>query len=288
MSTPVVRCSCSWLLAAVSAIAAASCAGTAAQKNALAGAAEENPPAAQPRFALPSWATLVDLSHEIDAEATSWTNADLRAARRDARANGREVGFVTAEDTAESRGFGADRATTSSESDPAKPVARPPRLRRLVAPLVVIDMCSRAAEDPDAELRVEDVEEHERNYGAIAPGSAVLARTCWYWRWSNRKRYLGVADNGPERYHFPGISGPAANLLIDRAVVAVAIDTAGVDHGPSIGRAVQRTLEQAEVAVFANIIAYQDLPARGALLVALPMRIPGSTPTPMRVLALTP
>jgi kynurenine formamidase len=93
---------------------------------------------------------------------------------------------------------------------------------------------------------------------------------------------------GGTRYHYPGVSWRAANALIERKVAAVAIDSAGVDNGPSRGGVVQQTLERAEIEVLVNLIAYQDLPTRGALLMALPLRVPGSDRTPMRVLAVTP
>jgi len=279
MSLPVVRCRCRWLL---------SCAGPAAQTHARAGAASEFSPGARASFSLPVGASVVDLNHEIGAEATSWIYTDLRSTRSPVRASVVEVGFAIAERSAGPRGFGSDRAATATETDAFVTAAQRSPLRRLVAPLVVIDMCSRTARSRDAELRVEDIEAFELVHGEIEPGSAVLVRTCWYWRWGNRDRYLGTSSIGGKSYHFPGVSWPAANLLIERSIAAVAIDTAGVDNGPSTGRVVQRTLEQAKIDVFANVIAYQDLPARGALLMALPMKIPGSDRTPMRILALTP
>jgi kynurenine formamidase len=237
---------------------------------------------------MPIGATIVDLNHDGSTAATSWIDEDLRATLRSTRTSGAEVGFVTADGTADPRGFGANRAASETADSSVDAAAEKPRVRRLVAPLVVLDMCKRTAEDRDAELRVEDIEAFEVLNGKIGPGSALLVRTCWYWRWGNRNSYLGTSKIGGQRYHFPGVSWLAAKALTEREVAAVAIDTAGVDHGLSTGRVVQRTLEQAGIEVFVNVIAYQDLPTRGALLMALPMKIPGSARTPTRVLALTP
>ena len=77
---------------------------------------------------------------------------------------------------------------------------------------------------------------HRPAHGAIAAGTIVLIRTGWGSRWPDRARYLGTTKTGlaavPE-LHFPGLHPEAAQLLIDRRVHAVGIDTPSMDYGQS-------------------------------------------------------
>jgi kynurenine formamidase len=162
-------------------------------------------------------------------------------------------------------------------------------LTRLIAPAVVLDMSARAAEDRDALLAVEDLERFERAEGAIAAGTIVLVRTDWSARWPDRLRYLGSDRSGDASdLHFPGISAAAARALVARQVAAVGIDTASIDHGPSGDFPAHRILMQADIPAFENLAQLGRLPARGALLIALPMNIEGGSGGPLRAVAVLP
>lgn len=162
-------------------------------------------------------------------------------------------------------------------------------LERLIAPGIVIDMSAAAAANPDALLSEADVVSFEREQGPIAPGTIVLIRTGWAERWPDRKRYLGDDEPGnASDLHFPGISKEAAELLVEREVAAVGIDTASIDHGPSTGFDAHRALMEAGVPAFENVASLDFVPSRGARIIALPMKIGGGSGGPLRIVAMVP
>ncbi|UCE02770.1 MAG: cyclase family protein, partial [Candidatus Latescibacterota bacterium] len=103
-------------------------------------------------------------------------------------------------------------------------------------------------------------------------------------------RYLGddrlgqVAD-----LHFPGISREAATFLAEeRDVAVVGLDTASLDHGPSTDFITHQILNGANISGLENVAHLEKLPARGATLFAIPMKIAGGSGAPARIFALLP
>ncbi len=163
-------------------------------------------------------------------------------------------------------------------------------LGRLAGPAVVVDISDRARLDADAELAVGDILAWERRYGHIPPGAIVLLRSGWGARWPDRTHYLGSDVRGDATgLHFPGFSHGAAEFLVqERAIDAVGTDTASIDPGRSRDFAAHRVFAAANVPVLENLAALDRLPAAGATLIALPMKIAGGTGGPVRVIAVLP
>ena len=89
--------------------------------------------------------------------------------------------------------------------------------------------------------------------------------------------------------HFPGLHPDAVRwLLTNRRVAAVGIDTASIDYGQSTTFESHRTLAAGNVPVFENLASLERLPARGATIIALPMKIGGGSGAPLRAVALLP
>jgi kynurenine formamidase len=163
-------------------------------------------------------------------------------------------------------------------------------LEQLVAPAVVIDVSAKAAADPVYRLTREDVIAFERAHGRIARGTIVLLRTGWSARWPDRLAYFGDATPGDaSRLRFPSYGAEAATLLVrERGVAALGVDVASIDYGPSTDFAVHRIASAANVPGFENLTGLDDLPATGALVIALPMKIEGGSGGPLRAIALVP
>jgi kynurenine formamidase len=165
-------------------------------------------------------------------------------------------------------------------------------LEQLIGPSVVVDLRAAAARDPDYRAGIEDLRAFEAAYGRIPPGAIVLLRTGWSERWPDAARYLGTARRGPEavrELHFPGLDPEAARFLAhERKIGSVGIDTPSIDHGPSQGFEAHRVLAAAQVPVLENLTRLDQLPARGALVFALPMKIAQGTGAPLRAVALIP
>jgi kynurenine formamidase len=174
--------------------------------------------------------------------------------------------------------FGEGRATTDAIP-----------LSRLIGPAVVVDIVASCARDRDYRLTAADLGAWEAAHGAIPGGAIVLVRTGWGRFWPDKKTYLGSDVPGDvEHLHFPGIGRDAAERLVARKVVGVGIDTASLDHGPSRDFIAHRVLNGAGLYGLENLADLDRVPAVGATLIALPMKIKGGSGGPARVIAILP
>lgn len=160
---------------------------------------------------------------------------------------------------------------------------------RLIGPVVVVDISDACAKNPDYELSVADLEAWEKRHGHIRDQTIVLVRTGWGRFWPDKKRYLGSDTPGDtENLHFPGISEAAARRLVECKVDGVGIDTASLDHGPSKDFLAHQVLNGANIYGLENVANLGRLPAAGATVIALPMKIKGGTGGPVRIIAILP
>ena len=161
-------------------------------------------------------------------------------------------------------------------------------VERLLAPGVVIDVAAAAAQDADYRLTAEDVRAWERAHGDVPAGAIVLLRTGWSSRWPNALAYLGDDTPGDaSRLHFPAYGAEAARLLVEqRGVAALGVDTASIDHGPSVDFRVHRIAAAANVVALENLTNLDRVPPAGSWVAALPMKIAQGSGGPVRVVAL--
>ena len=159
---------------------------------------------------------------------------------------------------------------------------------RLIAPGIVIDVSDRAAADPDYRLTVDDVDAWEREHGQVPSGAVVLLQTGWGSRWPDARTYLGDDTPGDaSNLHFPGYGEASARLLVgERGVVALGIDTASLDHGPSEDFIAHQIAAGANVVGLENIANLDQVPTVGSWIVALPMKIGQGSGGPVRIVAL--
>jgi kynurenine formamidase len=99
-------------------------------------------------------------------------------------------------------------------------------LERLVRPVVVVDVADHVGDDASFTMGADLLRAAEMRDGPIPAGSAVLIRTGWDRHIGDPARYLG--SPGPA---CPGIGVDAAELLVERGVVGIGIDTLGIDPG---------------------------------------------------------
>ena len=162
-------------------------------------------------------------------------------------------------------------------------------LDQLSGPLVVVDARAACEADRDHAVPAAALDAHEAEFGPIAAGAAVLFRTGWSDRWPDTLAYLGDDTAGSaDNLHFPGISPEAAAWLVGRAVAVTGIDTASIDPGPSTDFAAHQVLAAAGIPILENVAGLQQIPARGAHLLAFPMKIGAGSGAPCRIAALVP
>jgi kynurenine formamidase len=154
-------------------------------------------------------------------------------------------------------------------------------------PAVVIDVRESVRANPDYRLTVKDLENWEKEHGSMPVGTAVLMLTGWSSRWPSQQRYMNPDAKGA--LHFPGFSVEAAQYLLDHAhPKAIGIDTGSVDYGPSEKFEVHHLTMHAGLYHLENLANLDQLPAAGAVLIALPMKLRGGSGGPTRVVALVP
>ena len=165
-------------------------------------------------------------------------------------------------------------------------------LSSLITTASVVDVTASADADPDYLLSVADLTAWEAEHGPIADGTALLIRTGWSSRWSDRTAYLGTDLTGPDavpELHFPGIGTDAAQWLVDnRNIGAIGIDTPSIDYGQSTDFRSHVILYSENIVGFENLTNLDRLPATGAGIVALPMKIEGGSGGPLRIVGWVP
>lgn len=231
---------------------------------------------------------LVDLSHAYDAAAIFWPTAD--PFRLEVVADGMTpAGFYYAANnffTSEHGGTHLDAPVHFAEG--RQSVEQIP-LDRLIGRAIVVDVTASASADPDYQVTVADFERWEREHGAIPADAIVLLRTGYARHWPDAARYLGTAERGEaavSKLHFPGLHPAAATWLVnERPIKAIGIDTASIDYGQSTLYESHRVLYERNIPAFENLAALDRLPATGAYVIALPMKIAGGSGAPLRAVA---
>jgi kynurenine formamidase len=231
----------------------------------------------------------VDLTHAFDEKTLYWPASPSGFVLKTELHQDEDAGFffhTNSFQMAEHTGTHLDAPRHFAKDHPT--AAQVP-LERLIAPAVVVDLPVDAQKDRDATLQPRHLEAFEAAHGRIAPGTIVLVRTGWSRYWPDRKQYFGDDTPGDaSRLHFPGISPEAAQGLVERQVAAVGIDTASLDAGPSQDFRAHQVLMKADIPGFENVAHLEQLPPRGAFVVALPMKIGEGTGGPLRIIALLP
>jgi kynurenine formamidase len=163
-------------------------------------------------------------------------------------------------------------------------------VERFIGSAFVIDVSEKAKANPDYTLTVGDVTDFEGRFGQIPAGAIVLLRTGWGKRWPDRLAYFGDDTPGDaSKLHFPSYGRDAVRFLIqERRVSMIGVDTASNDAGISKDFPVHRLAAANNVAGLENLANLDDLPAVGATIIALPMKIAGGSGAPTRVIALVP
>jgi kynurenine formamidase len=137
----------------------------------------------------------------------------------------------------------------------------------------------------DYAISLEDVRDYEKTYGTIAKGSLVIGYTGWDLFWSDPIKYRNTDTQG--KMHFPSFSKEAAEILVERDVVGIAIDTLSPDCSEDFFP-VHTLLLGSGKYIIENISGCSKIPPKGAYVIALPLKAEEGTEAPIRIIALVP
>lgn len=233
----------------------------------------------------------VDLTHAFSEQTIYWPNADhfkLETVFDGPTAKGYHYS-ANRYQAAEHGGTHMD-APIHFDAEGAT-VERIP-VEHTIGTAVVVDVSDKALANRDYQIGVADFLAWEKAHGRIPEQAMVLLRTGFDRYWPDAAQYLGTAERGDAaipKLHFPGLAPEGAHWLAQqRHIKAVGLDTASIDYGQSALFECHRIFAQARIPIFENLTGLGGLPATGALLVALPMKIQGGSGAPLRAVAWLP
>lgn len=230
----------------------------------------------------------IDLTHEFSSETLYWPTSKKFELEKVFEGKTERGLYYAANNfcAAEHGGIHLDAPIHFAED--AQTAEQVP-LENLIGEAIVVDVTEKTEKDRDYEVAVRDFVEWESEHGEIPSGAIVLLRTGYSVYWPDAVRYLGTARRGKKairQLHFPGLHPEAAQWLVDRRKIkAVGIDTASIDRGQAKIFMSHRILLGRNIPVFENLVSLEKLPAKGARLIALPMKIKGGSGAPLRAVA---
>jgi kynurenine formamidase len=164
-------------------------------------------------------------------------------------------------------------------------------VQQLIGPGFVIDVSEAVAADVAYRVGPADIAAFEAEHGPIPEGAIVLIRTGRAGLYPDRESYMGTAERGAEavaKLHFPGLGSEGAELLVERGIDAVGIDTPSIDYGQSADFATHVALMTHNIPAFENVADMAELPPTGATIISLPMKIEAGSGGPLRIVAHVP
>ena len=152
-------------------------------------------------------------------------------------------------------------------------------LERLAGRAATIDATALGPDEPL--LGPERIRAWEEEHGPLEPGDRVLVRYGWAERWATGREGRRFLED------WPGLSGEAAEYLVEKGVALVGCDTLAVDAAGSEENPAHHVLLGNEVYVVENLKNLEVLPPF-CLFLALPLKIKDGSGSPVRAVALVP
>lgn len=163
-------------------------------------------------------------------------------------------------------------------------------LKEMILPLVVIDVHTEVARNPDYTLTLERVKEWEMDHGPIPAGAFVALRTDWSKRWPDAKALVNKDAEGIA--HFPGWSREALTYLYEeRKITASGHETTDTDPGVATSKddyALETYLLSTNHYQIELLTNLDQCPEAGALVVVSFPKPKGGSGFPARVFAILP
>ncbi|UWQ90752.1 cyclase family protein [Rhodobacteraceae bacterium M382] len=154
---------------------------------------------------------------------------------------------------------------------------------QLLAPLCVIDIAAKAAENPDAQVTPDDIKSWISTHGDIPANACVAMHSGWGSK-TDTDAFRGFDG---QAMHFPGFHVEAAQMLMDETgATSMAVDSLSLDHGPSADFAVHYAWLPSGRFGIENLANLDKVPASGATLVIGAPKHKGGSGGPARILAL--
>lgn len=233
----------------------------------------------------------IDLSYDFSDETVYWVTAKEFEKEKVAEGKTDQGFFYSAYNYSAAEHGGTHIDAPIHFAEGRQTVDQIP-LERLIGSAVKIDVSAKAAGNPDYQITTEDLTNWEKTNGQIPDGSILFLETGFGKFYPDKAKYLGTNKRGDEAItdlHFPGLAPEAAKWLVEnRKIKAVGLDTASIDYGQSTDFGSHVALMSENIPAFENVANLEQLPAKGATVIALPMKIKNGSGAPLRIIALLP
>lgn len=227
---------------------------------------------------------VVDLTHELDSQSPYWPEGNVPSPFKASAAATYEKDGYFARSLEMPEHFGTHMDAPAHFDKNGAKIDRIP-VRDLILPAEVVDVSEPVRANAEYRVTAADIENWQKSHGVIPRGSLVIFRTGWESRWPSQARYMNRDAEGV--MHFPGLSVEAAKLLADSIhAAAIGIDTASIDYGPSKNFEAHHVTMPAGLYHLENLANLGRLPATGAVVMALPLKLRDGSGSPTRVVAL--
>lgn len=153
----------------------------------------------------------------------------------------------------------------------------------LIAPLCVVDIAARAAEDADAQVTPDDLAAWISAHGEIPENACVAMHSGWGAHVATEKFRNADADG---TQHYPGFHVEAAQMLLETGAGSIASDTLSLDHGMSADFATHYAWLPTGRFGIENLANLDKVPASGATLVIGAPKHRGGSGGPARIFAM--
>lgn len=233
----------------------------------------------------------VDLTHDFSEQTLYWPTAEKFHLESEFHGQ-TEKGYFYAANRYQASEHGGTHIDAPIHFAAGRKTLDQLSIEQLTGAAIVVDVSDKVKGDADYQIAVADLKAWEEKHGKIPDGAIVLLHTGFAHHWPNAEKYLGTAEKGAAavaKLHFPGLHPDAARWLVaERTIKAVGLDTASIDYGQSKLFESHRVLFEKNIPAFENVAALDQLPATGAYVIALPMKIKGGSGGPLRIVAWLP
>lgn len=223
---------------------------------------------------------LIDLTHFLEEHIPSWNGSDdfHQKITMDYPEAARVLEFRMR------AGIGTHMDAPSHMIERTRNIGDIP-LEKLIAPACVINVSAKM--HPDLFISPEDILSFEKQHGRIQKGSLFIANTGWSKKWKDSALFRNPDSKG--RLHFPGFLDSTADLLLERKIVGLGIDTLSPDGSNSETYfPVHHKILGAEMYILENLMNLDKMPPKGAFTIVLPIKVKTGTEAPVRAIALVP
>ena len=153
--------------------------------------AQHKPSMADPNV----YRAVIDLTHNLNDDSPNWEGSEQSQFQTKELGNIERDGYYSRIFTTEEH-YGTHLDAPAHFAKGTWTVDQIP-VERLVRPLVVLDVRSKARSNPDYQISVQDLADWESAHGEIPTGAVVMAYTGWDERWNSQKEFRNVGSALP-------------------------------------------------------------------------------------------